>query len=321
MSLDLHGLENDYSSVKEDGEGKSDWRKKFVILPEGKGSVIMRFLPPAPAGMFDREKNPFYQSTRIHKVNGKSIHDNRDMIGGKWVGNNPVANYLRWLWKESEQKYTSPSEKDRMQNLYRELKALDRYYFNVIVRSETDENGNVTTNVGPKIYSCGKTVLEMILRGILGDKELSIEALGDVTHFKTGRDFKLMKSIKKSGDRTYPSYEGSTFLAPSPAGTPEECDRWMSGLNDLVSLRRLITPEEMDRELKIHLGVIVDTGNNESGFDPKEYQKPSTQTQVSVESVVQAPKAAPTPAPAPTAPVEGGESMADDDFLAELRGI
>lgn len=322
MSLDLHSLQQQYATVKE--EGPKDFLDKFVKLPEGKGSVIMRLLPPAPAGMFGRQKNPFYQWTRIHNVNGKKIHDPREQINGKWVGDNPIADYLRWLWKESEKPQTSPIEKERLQALYRELKAIDRYYFNVIVRSETDDNGNTRKNVGPKIYSCGKTVFEAILRGICGDPEMNEAPLGDVTDFKTGRDFKLMKTIKRSGDRTYPTYEGSHFLEPSPLGTPDECEKWMAELHDLVSLRVLKSPAEIDHELQVHLGVKVDDA--QTNFDPSKYQK--APTQVSVEQIVQPPKVEVKTAPAPvsqpaatTVVEEGGESLADDDFLNELRGL
>ena len=269
MGLDLNALSNDYKEAKSSETANSgSFLENFVKMPEGKGSVILRILPPAPDGKFGRSKNPFFQATRIHKVNGKSLHDPREKVNGKWVGQNPIGDYLRWLWKESEN--AAPAEKDKMQKTYRELKPIDRYYYNVIVRSETDESGNIKKNVGPKILSVGKTVHETILRGICGDVEMNQPRLGDVTDFKTGRDFKLVKTIKKSGDMTWPNYETSHFLDESPAGTPEECSSWIEGLHDLSSLRTLKSPEELENELMIHLGLKQE--NTASSFDPSKFQ-------------------------------------------------
>lgn len=330
MNLDINALQAQYEQSKEERGAGGGFLENFVKMPEGKGSVILRLMPPAPAGMFGRDKNPFYQWTRIHRVNNKSLHDPREQVNGKWVGDNPIGDYLRWLWKESEK--SPPAERDRMQNLYRELKPIERYYYNVIVRSETAEDGTTKTNVGPKILSVGKTVHQLILKGIVGDKELGEAPLGDVTDFKTGRDFKLIKTIRKSGDRSYPNYDGSHFLEESPAGTPEECKAWMENLHDIVALRVLKSAEELEHELQVHLGVKTDTDTN---FDPSKFQKEQTSTSVSVtaevttedeEESTTTQSATSTPeASAPTSDSsdadEGGEVLADDEFLEELRNM
>jgi hypothetical protein len=330
MGLNINALSSEYKDIKsnENSASVGSFLENFVRMPDGKGSVVLRILPPAHDGMFGRDDNPFFQTTRIHKVNGKSLHDPREKVNGKWVGENPIGDYLRWLWKESEQ--SSPDERDRMQALYRELKPIDRYYYNVIVRAETDENGNVKKDVGPKILSVGKTVHEAILRGILGDKEMNQPKLGDVTDFKTGRDFKLVKTIRKSGENTYPNYESSHFLDESPAGDPEQCKQWMENLHDLKSLRVLKPAEELENELMVHLGLKQETS---SSFDPSKYQSKSS--------------VASSPAPAPkvkqvveddgvevasvAATVskkavkeesdDADDEVADKDFLEELRKL
>ena len=309
MSLDLGSLQSDYKGLKSaEGSGGS-FLENFVKMPEGKGSVVMRLLPPAPAGKFSREKNPFYLTTALHRVNGKSIHDIREYVNGKWVGKNPIVDYIRHCWKESEQ--AAPAERDRLQNLYRQLKPIERYYYNVIVRTETAEDGTVKKNVGPKILSVGKTVHEIILRGILGDKEMNQPQLGDVTDFKAGYDFKLVKTIRKSGDQSFPNYEGSHFLEQSPAGDPDDCKRWMENLHDLKALRILKTYDELEHELLVHLGIKQDTGG---GFDASKYSgKPAVvESKVAVE--------ASSPAKASKAPV-AEDSEADEDFLEELRKL
>lgn len=327
MSLDINALNAEYKETKTEGSSTSgNYLENFVRMPEGKGSVVLRILPPAPDGMFGKSKNPFFQWTRIHKVNGKSLHDPREKVNGKWVGENPIGDYLKWLWKESEQ--AAPDEQKRMQNLYRDLKPIERYYYNVIVRSETDESGNVKKDVGPKILSVGKTVHEAILRGICGDKEMNQPPLGDVTDFKTGRDFKLIKTIRKSGDMTYPNYESSHFLEESPAGDPDHCKQWMENLHDLSSLRILKSAEELENELMIHLGLKQETSSN---FDPSKFKSSSTTTATTskVKQVVEeedieedSPAVATKVSKKKPEPVEeDDEEVADKDFLEELRKL
>lgn len=331
MGLDINSLSAEYQEAKvsENSSSGSSFLENFVRMPEGKGSVVLRILPPAPDGMFGRNKNPFYQWTRIHKVNGKSLHDPREKVNGKWVGENPIGDYLKWLWKESEQ--SPPEERDRQQATYRELKPIERYYYNVIVRAETDENGNVKKDVGPKILSVGKTVHEAILRGICGDKEMNQPRLGDVTDFKTGRDFKLVKTIRKSGENTYPNYESSHFLDESPAADPDQCKAWMENLHDLASLRVLKPAAELENELMVHLGIKQEST---SSFDPSKFKPaasassvaapsaPSKVTQVSEddEEEVSKPVAKSVKKAAPKDD-EDGEEMADKDFLEELRKL
>jgi hypothetical protein len=330
MGLDINRLNTKYHETKTaESEGSSSsYLNNFVRMPEGKGSVILRILPPAPDGMFGKKDNPFFQATRIHKVNGKSLHDPREKVNGRWVGENPIGDYLKWLWKESEQ--SSPDERDRMQALYRQLKPIDRYYYNVIVRSETDDAGNVKKNVGPKILSVGKTVHEAILRGICGDPEINQPRLGDVTDFKSGRDFKLVKTIRKSGENTYPNYESSHFLEESPAGDPDDCKSWMENLHDLGSLRSLKTSEELDHELMVHLGAKQETSSN---FDPNKYKSPTAVTssvatspvpkvrvveEEDVEEVVTSKVTKRVPAPTDD---DDDDEMADKEFLEELRKL
>lgn len=304
MGLDLGAIQNDYKGLKASEGAGGSFLENFVRMPEGKGSVVMRLLPP-------KEGKPFYLITALHRVNGKSIHDIREYNKdtGKWVGHNPIVDYMRHIWKQSEQ--SAPAERDRLQALYRQIKPVERYYYNVIVREERSEDGVVKKNVGPKILSVGKMVHEIILRGILGDKEMNQPRLGDVTDQKSGYDFKLVKTIRKSGDQQFPNYEGSHFLEQSPAGTPDEWKSWMDDLHDLESLRILKTAEELEHELQVHLGLKQESSSN---FDPSKFSRPV--------------EAAESPSPvAVSARVESESSddddddVADKDFIEELKRL
>lgn len=319
MGLDLNELQLENERLQSQGKENTGFLDNFVKLPEGAGVVILRFLPPAPAGMFNREKNPFFCSTRTHRLNGRSHHCPRELNGSRWLGECPICSYYSWLWQESEKK--SGEEAEKLQDQARSIKPVERYYYNVIVRSVTGPDGKVQTNVGPKIFPCGKTVQSMILRAILGDEEMAEKPLGDITHYTEGRDFKLVKTMAKSGRMEYANYSNSKFLEPSPAGTPTEIEQWTANLHDLKSLRILKDAESLKRELKIHLGLIPDTSAGDSSFDPTEFQKPATST-ISVESTVASKEYSPAPkefSPAPAGLVDSSEPMADDDFIRELQ--
>lgn len=122
----------------------------------------------------------------------------------------------------------------------RSLKPVERYYFNCIVRGGDGL---------PKIYSCGKTVKDIILKAMVGDD--GEPALGDCSHPVTGRDFKVVKVVKGGA---YPDYAQSKFLAVSPLGTPEEIARYLDGRYDLQQLRQVKPYSEMYLGLQAHYG-------------------------------------------------------------------
>ena len=275
MTLDILGLREENDRLKE-GNNSADYLENFVKFPEGNGVVVLRLLGPAPSGMYGREKNPFFQDTRIHRVNNKSLHCLKRLEGNKFTGECPICRQYNWLWQESEKK--GPEEAAQLQAQARAIKPIERYYYNCIVRKEVDEKtGEIRENVGPKILSVGKTLHKMIIRAIVGSEELDEKPLGDVTDIKSGRDFKIIKTMRVSGKDSYPNYDTSRFLDASPLGTTEQIDKWQSTLHDLFGLRTIRDPEELKVELKKHLGVIPDdSAATQSGFDPSEYQASHT---------------------------------------------
>ncbi len=312
-SLDLSQLKGEADRLSKDFSS-NDFLANFVKMPEKKGTVVVRLLGPAASGMFDCQVNPFYQSTRTHKVNGKNLHCLKVLQDGKWEGECPICRYYNWLWKESESK--GKEEADQMQVNARKIKPIERYYFNCIVRKEVDSNGVVHENVGPKILSVGKTLYKLIIVNIVGDEELSLPALGDVTDFKAGRDFQIIKTIRQSGEESYPNYDTSRFLDPSPVD-PDLAKACMESLHNLAALRHPLEAEEMKIELKKHLGLIPDVeGTN---FDPSEFQVPVSGS-VNVQSEKNEKETSETTETV-EAVVEGAETQDDDDFITKLREI
>lgn len=316
MSLDLNELFEEKQRLSTEGQAFLD---NFVKMPEGNGVVVVRLLPPAAPGKFERKKNPFYQATRVHRINNKSLHCSKTLVGGKWVGECPICRYYNWLWAESDKK--SPDEAASLQAQARAIKPIERYYYNVIIRQVVNPNTQeVQKNVGPKILSIGKTLHKMIIRAIVGDEQLNEDPLGDVTDPLKGRDFKIIKVMRQSGKDSYPNYSDSKFIDPSPLGEPDQVKKWLENELDLVALRVVLDAEELKKQLKIHLGLIPDDTTSVN-FDPTEFQKEEDMPVVTEET--SRPRSINKPV-LTTAEVGGGDTPepgVEDDFLAELRDI
>ena len=305
--------------------GTSDFLDNFVRMPEKDGFVTVRLLPPGKG-------KKFYCATRTHRINNKSIHCPRELVRDangrkRWVDPDPkkpcvICKYYSELWKEAEKKEGKAAED--LKNQARAIKPLERYYYNCIVRSQVNKQGEVEKNVGPKILSIGVTLHERILRAILGDAANDEKPLGDVTNIKEGRDFKVIKKIRGSGRDAFPNYDDSKFLDSSPLGEKDQVEKWFDNLHDLAALRVLKPAEEMKVELKKHLGLIQDES---TGFDLSEFQKKPESIEDQVRQTqktekTEAPASAPvsTPEPEPE-PVSGDAALAEQDFLDELRNL
>lgn len=308
MSLDIAELQGE--SVRLDKNNSSGFFENFVKMPDSEGVVTVRILPPAPAGAFGRQKNPFFVASRIHKINDKNIHSPKvlNKATGKWEGSCPITDYYNYLWARSKKE--SDAEAAKTVALARAIKPIERYYYNVIVRSETDPKTNeVHKNVGPKILSVGITLHKLIIRAILGDEALDEAPLGDITDPKIGRDFKIVKRIKKGGTDSFPNYGDSKFLDQTPLGTPEQVQQWIENLHDLEAIRIIKPIEEIKLELKRHLGLAPNV--NPSGFDPSEFETGQTATASPVHVEVEN----------TTADVVDEAGLVEDDFLQELKNM
>lgn len=283
--LDMDQMQEEQQRIADmNKEGGGDFLDNFVKMPEKTGAVAVRILGPAKPGTFDVDLKVPYQWTRVHRVNERNLHCPRTQIKGannfrRWVAPTgeadcPICQYYSSLWKRAEKLPQGP-ERKRLEDKARSIKPIERYYYNVIVRQQYNEETNqMEENVGPKILSVGITLHSMILRAFFGDPEIGEPKLGDITDVtgKTGRDFQIVKRMKKSGDnKVFADYATSKFLEPSPAGNPEEIERWESTLHDLSKMRTLKPAEELDRQLKIHNGVIADDGHED--FDYSQYEK------------------------------------------------
>lgn len=295
MAIDFEFLKAERSRIS----SSNDWKARYVLMPEGEGSVTVRILPPG-------EGRPLYVVSRIHKIGNRNYHSPMTLHKGKWQGYCPMYNEYRKIWQDIE-KLERQGKMDaarELRSLAGKIRPMERYYFNTIVRKEMSENGETLTDVGPKILSVGKELFEKILNAMLGSEQFGDEALGDITDLygTEGRDFRIRKKLKKSSNgAAYPDYGESNFLAPSPAGTDEQIKKWMNSLMDLEAERKVRPIDELKEQVEIFMGRKEDTSLSVP-TPTVEVQKPVVQQVVS-------------------SPVDttDGEELADDDFLRSLR--
>lgn len=307
-------LENDRVNSK---NAVSENSNNYVRYPEPNSFVTLRFLPR-------RKGQPLFCAVKYHMLrdsngNKKIFFSPKELVKDekgrpKWVGENTIIDkYLRDLWAKSEK--SPEKERQELQNQYRDLKGVERYYYNVLVRQEKDmKTGETLKNVGPKIFSCGKTIHAMIVRAIVGDKSAGEEPLGDITNPKNGHDFKLVK--KMNGE--YPNYDLSKFLDASPLGSPDEINNWLENLHDLQTIRVVKNEDELKHALKIHLGLLQDTASDDS-YDPNEFSLAKSSPKS--KSNEAAPKDLGLDSVSSSTAVEEEEIMADDEFLKEIDDL
>jgi hypothetical protein len=320
---------------EEEGGNNKNFLEKFVIMPEKEGFVVVRLLPPM------RGKK-FYCATRTHRLAkdpknpkvAKNFHCPRELVTGKggkkyWVDSDPkygcpVCLYTRAIWAEVEvaeggavdTKNMKTPEGRRLHAEYSRIKAIERYYYNCVVR-HYDKKGNLEKSEGPKILSIGKTLHERIVRAAVGDPKAGEKGLGDISDLKTGRDFKIVKKLRPV--TFFPYYDESKFQNPSPLGDKDQIEGWLSSLHDLAALRVLKPVEELDIALQKYTGALPDDDTN---FDMSKYRRKP----VDLGEQVAATKAAEKVESKPVSAVPSGDDvLAEGEFLkgldAELKKV
>lgn len=250
------------------GGGGSSFMDNFVKMPESDGILTIRILPPLSGEIDD-----LFQWTRLHNINDQRIHcpNELDSTSGYWEGPCPICKYVRYLWKLADTK--GKDEADALQAEAREIGAAERYYYAVVVKTQTGtyKGGKPNPLNTPLIWSIGKQLHAKILVALTGNEKDQERALGDITAFDgEGRDFKLIKKSKPGNNgKSYPNYDQSKFLDPSVAGTKDQWEEWLTKLPNLKALRIVPSLEDLDLEIAYHRGSMDDP--RKSGFDVGKY--------------------------------------------------
>lgn len=266
VDIDTSALQEDFTRVttdKKPGNNKKSgsYLDKYLKMPERDGYVTVRLLPALPGF-----KLP-YAACCIHNLapledrkdkKSKNLYCGRTLQGGRWVGDCEFHGYYGHLYRLKD-KADDEGDTDLVEQLVAKAKAIkaqEKYYYNamVIESSNTDQS----IDDGPLIYSCGITIHTLILEAVLGNKELGKKPKGNVFHPKTGRNLKIVKKMKPGGQ--FPDYSGTEWEDPSPLSNDDALiQKWLSGMNDVHSLRKVLSVEEMQREIRIFEGLETDS--------------------------------------------------------------
>jgi hypothetical protein len=328
FNLDELQNEGERLQTKAQGGENGGFTSQVIQIPDpkpGQATVFpVRILPPMKG-------HKLFQYNRIHYINGRNIHCPRPIVNGKFDRNTPcvICDYYNSLYRRKdallEKGDTEGAKKCEAEA--RSIKPVERYYYNAIVRKEVDEAGE-RLNVGPKILSVGKVLHQMIIRAIIGDATEA--ALGDVTHPKNGWDFVIMKEMRGVGREAYPNYDRSKFARDaSPAGTPEEIQKWVTNLIDLTTLRMVPEVKALEYELAVHRGLIEDEKKKEAfNVDAFDKKFKGNGTSVSVSTSVASMNTDEALAAAVgsaedvlSTPPEADVNISSAEFLAELQNM
>jgi hypothetical protein len=297
---------------------------QLVKFPKGKGVVVARLLSNKELPL---RKGGLFTATRLHYVNGKGLHCPRELVntqnGEFWKGPCPICEYYGQLWDDIRKLGGQEAEEAKPLVIKaRGIRPVERYYYNCIVRQETnEETGAIEYNVGPKILPVGKTIHEIIIRGITGSKEDPADkGYGNVTDPINGRDFRIIKGLKGTGKDAYPEYNQSKFDAnTSPLGDPDQVADWLSKLHDLTTLRVCKSYDELMHQLRVHFGI-----EKEETSSRIDLEGSMGQSAPKVEVVTTEVEPVVSHSEHPEAQGDAGsesENLADDEFLRELQGM
>ena len=301
-TLDITEIGREASRLNKEQGGTND---DYVRMPEKDGFVLIRLLPKLKG-------KPFFNPVRIHRLgeypNAKTIFCLRKLVktpkGEFWKATSPdhdcpICKEYNAMWEKS--KKLPPNQAKGIQETARGIKPVERYYYNAIVRSQLNPKTNqVENNVGPKIFSCGKTLHNIICVSIYGNETTGKRSLGDVANPVNGRDFKVVKVVR--GANGYPNYDQSFFEDPSHLGTKEQINSWLTSYHDLEAIPVYLTVAQIEEALQ---GFLTD------GEQPAQV-------------TTKASKATPQKANAPKVEesiLDDVEGLIDDDIEAQLGNI
>jgi hypothetical protein len=210
----------------------------FCQLPNGIEPFDLRILPP-------KQGCKLFHGCRTHRLANGTHFCHMTLKDGKWIGQCDYCSLFTALWRQQREQEA------------KQIKPVERIYYNVIDRRNQDK--------GPLVFSMGKTLHTIIITAIAGQVNFLRQSghiqkpLGDVTHYKTGRDFQVRRFMQHGpGGIQYPDYSQSGFLEPSKAGTKKEWDFWMASLHTLSTIPRMEDAATVKSVIEQHMGFDLD---------------------------------------------------------------
>ena len=211
MAINLDELRRKHEELS--GGAKANSNQSFLdtFLRLEEGTNLIRILP------WKDEEKQFYAETKIHRIessNGSIRNYHCRKIHNEEC---PLCDTYYALWNKST------AQDDEFANKARQIKPRERYYMNVVARSDSGEQG-------VKILSVGQMIFKKIISTILD------EDFGDITDLQSGHDYKIVKVM----DGQWPRYDQSQPRPkPEPAGSDKRIAEWMDSLHDVHGLVKL----------------------------------------------------------------------------------
>ena len=218
---------------------------KYLRLSQlEKGEIIVRILPAAPSGMFERQINPAYTTHRLHYIKqGEAIPCNKVLQkDGTFKGSCSICDEYSNLWRRAEATKCLQG-KEKLKTAARNLKPIQRYYFNVMewdVKSQSYGKPKVLS-VSPLLFNIIQKAREEAKKESWrsGDRDLlSSRNLGMDLHIKMVRL-----------DRGFIDYSRSTCVGPSFDLTKKFTDQQLrekfACMYDLCRLHNFRTEDEL----------------------------------------------------------------------------
>ena len=242
MTYDINKLREKYKQLSEKQQ-KTEEGNKDSYLKIAEGSNMIRILPGKGEG------EPFYVETALHvlKNNGQLKYYHCLKVHNESC---PLcdAYYKVWDRVNAGEKHLEPLGKGS-----NSIRPKPRYYMNAVNRKDDTV----------KIYSAPEKVFTLIMTNMLGNDELGIDALGDVTDVNEGYDFNVVAGKQAE----FLEFSQSRFRPKStPAGTPQKIAEYMDLRHDLNSLVK----KEDYAELKLVADSLL--ANGASNVEPVEVQ-------------------------------------------------
>lgn len=327
FDLDLNALSEELTRIttdKKPGAVKKTGTMldKFVKMTKGDGYVTVRLLPSLPGRSLP------YCACRVHNLGtpekAKNFYCGKTLEGRRWVGDCFFCDYYNYLYKEAD-KYRAAGNAELADQFVAKaqfIKPQGKYYYNAVVRSSNPTTGQSESD-GVLIYSCGIMIHNMILEAVLGNKQMDKEPKGNVFHPVNGRDFKIVKKMKPGGK--FPDYAGCEWKDPSPLQRDESlAKQWLENMNDVFSLRNVLSADDMKKQIRIFEGKEKDPRNQfdasfleEAAFNAHPTTSVSFNTQTASAPAPRVAQAA--AAHVPEVHDVGDEEMVDDDFTRKVR--
>jgi hypothetical protein len=215
MAYDLNKLAETYKNLNKKAKEKQEKSGDSIYFKIEEGSNPVRVLP-------SKDDNfPFFVHSKLHGVN---LNGQLRYYHCRKMHNEPcpLCEAYYEMWKQHKAGNTKIAETFGKGNT--SIKPKDRYYVNVINRKDDSV----------KVMALPEKLFRTLMSYMVGDEELGIEALGDITDVNNGYDFNV---IATKQDKFLDYSQSRMKTKTSPAGqSAKQIEEFLSARHDLIAL-------------------------------------------------------------------------------------